>query len=306
MERYSCPSFPLFLLPPPSFLPRSSFLSPSSSFLSPSSIPFPYPFLPTFGKCSMAKPYAHFRNYLLVFGFSLYFSCIAENYFYADYVLPWEIPWIVHKRKATKYMDIEFRITAEKWMPQNVMELQGNKIPPAMLGGWFNNTLIFKWNPKWIFSTWQPGLEEAFSGGWTLSGHGQECLALLSLGPCLERVVWSPYIQDGSEGDTALLSVKAQASLVSFQLKANLLDIATENQTLNETLGSLSDAVVGLSSSELESLSPKAVHSAISTLNQVTGWSRSQICILSAKYLAQEKVSWNFPPSSSAWGPVWC
>ncbi|CAO2583098.1 Otoa [Lemmus lemmus] len=74
------------------------------------------------------------------------------------------------------------------------------------------------------------------------------------------------------------------------KLKANLLDIATENQTLNETLGSLSDAVVGLSSSELESLSPKAVHSAISTLNQVTGWSRSQICILSAKYLAQEKV----------------
>ncbi|XP_036036094.1 otoancorin [Onychomys torridus] len=74
------------------------------------------------------------------------------------------------------------------------------------------------------------------------------------------------------------------------KLKANLLDIATENQTLNETLGSLSDAVVGLTSSQLESLSPEAVHSAISTLNQVTGWSRSQICILSAKYLAQEKV----------------
>ncbi|KAM7329272.1 hypothetical protein ACRRTK_010885 [Alexandromys fortis] len=74
------------------------------------------------------------------------------------------------------------------------------------------------------------------------------------------------------------------------KLKANLLDIATENQTLNETLGSLSDAVVGLSSKELESLSPKAVCSAISTLSQVTGWSRSQICILSAKYLAQEKV----------------
>ncbi|KAH0504211.1 Otoancorin [Microtus ochrogaster] len=74
------------------------------------------------------------------------------------------------------------------------------------------------------------------------------------------------------------------------KLKANLLDIATENQSLNETLGSLSGAVVGLSSRELESLSPKAVHSAISTLSQVTGWSRSQICILSAKYLAQEKV----------------
>lgn len=119
-------------------------------------------------------------------------------------------------------------------------------------------------------------------------------------GPRLERAVWSPSIRLRSEGDTALLSVKAQASLLSFQLKANLLDIATENQTLNETLGSLSDAVVGLSSKELESLSPKAVFSAISTLSQVTGWSRSQICILSAKYLAQEKVSWNLPPSSSA------
>uniref|UniRef100_A0A8C6IA97 Otoancorin n=1 Tax=Mus spicilegus TaxID=10103 RepID=A0A8C6IA97_MUSSI len=74
------------------------------------------------------------------------------------------------------------------------------------------------------------------------------------------------------------------------KLKANLLDIATENQTLNETLGSLSDAVVGLTSSQLESLSSDAVHSAISTLNQVTGWGRSQIVILSAKYLAQEKV----------------
>ncbi|XP_021491368.1 otoancorin [Meriones unguiculatus] len=74
------------------------------------------------------------------------------------------------------------------------------------------------------------------------------------------------------------------------KLKANLLDIATVNQTLNETLGSLSDAVVGLTISQLESLSPDAVHSAISTLNQVTGWSRSQIVVLSAKYLAQEKV----------------
>ncbi|XP_031240463.1 otoancorin [Mastomys coucha] len=74
------------------------------------------------------------------------------------------------------------------------------------------------------------------------------------------------------------------------KLKANLLDIATENQTLNETLGSLSDAVVGLTSTQLESLSSDAVRSAISTLNQVTGWGRSQIVILSAKYLAQEKV----------------
>lgn len=137
-----------------------------------------------------------------------------------------------------------------------------------------------------------------------VTGRCQECLALLSLGACLERAVWSPYIRMWSEGDTALLSIKAQASLLLFQLKANLLDIATENQTLNETLGSLSDAVVGLSSSELESLSPQAVHNAISTLNQVTGWSRSQICILSAKYLAQEKVSGNLPLSSSARGLV--
>ncbi|KAF3814198.1 hypothetical protein GH733_017814 [Mirounga leonina] len=74
------------------------------------------------------------------------------------------------------------------------------------------------------------------------------------------------------------------------QLKADLLDIATENQTLNETLGSLSDAVVGLTHSQLESLSPEAVHGAISTLNQVSGWAKSQVIILSAKYLAHEKV----------------
>ncbi|XP_053411810.1 otoancorin [Nycticebus coucang] len=74
------------------------------------------------------------------------------------------------------------------------------------------------------------------------------------------------------------------------KLKADLLDIATENQTLNETLGSLSDAVVGLTYSQLESLSPEAVHGAISTLNQVSGWAKSQVIILSAKYLAHEKV----------------
>ncbi|XP_054992775.1 LOW QUALITY PROTEIN: otoancorin [Sorex araneus] len=74
------------------------------------------------------------------------------------------------------------------------------------------------------------------------------------------------------------------------KLKADLLDIATENQTLNETLGSLSDAVVGLSHAQLESLSPEAVHAAIPTLNQVNGWARGQVVILSAKYLAYEKV----------------
>nr|XP_011745466.1 otoancorin isoform X4 [Macaca nemestrina] len=74
------------------------------------------------------------------------------------------------------------------------------------------------------------------------------------------------------------------------KLKAELLDIATENQTLNETLGSLSDAVVGLTYSQLESLSPEAVHGAISTLSQVSGWAKSQVIILSAKYLAHEKA----------------
>ncbi|XP_051703876.2 otoancorin [Oryctolagus cuniculus] len=74
------------------------------------------------------------------------------------------------------------------------------------------------------------------------------------------------------------------------QLKADLLDIATDNQTLNETLGSLSDAVVGLTHRQLESLSPEAVHGAISTLSQISGWAKSQAIILSAKYLAQEKV----------------
>ncbi|NXG21795.1 OTOAN protein, partial [Grallaria varia] len=74
------------------------------------------------------------------------------------------------------------------------------------------------------------------------------------------------------------------------KLKAQLLNIAMQNQTLNDTLGSLSDAVVGLTSSQLESLSPEAVHNAIATLNQVSGWAKSQVMILSSKYLSYEKV----------------
>ncbi|XP_028913707.1 otoancorin [Ornithorhynchus anatinus] len=74
------------------------------------------------------------------------------------------------------------------------------------------------------------------------------------------------------------------------KLKAELLDVAMENQTLNDTLGSLSDAVVGLTCSQLESLAPEAVQNAISTLNQVSGWAKGQIIILSGKYLAHEKV----------------
>ncbi|XP_042293776.1 otoancorin [Sceloporus undulatus] len=73
------------------------------------------------------------------------------------------------------------------------------------------------------------------------------------------------------------------------KLKSQLLDVAMHNQTLNDTLGSLSDAVVGLSTSQLESLSPEAVHNAMPTLNQVSGWAKSQIIILSSKYLMYEK-----------------
>ncbi|NXH72166.1 OTOAN protein, partial [Hydrobates tethys] len=74
------------------------------------------------------------------------------------------------------------------------------------------------------------------------------------------------------------------------KLKSQLLNIAMQNQTLNDILGSLSDAVVGLTSSQLESLSPEAVHNAIATLNQVSGWAKSQLMILSSKYLSYEKV----------------
>ncbi|NXL38665.1 OTOAN protein, partial [Glaucidium brasilianum] len=74
------------------------------------------------------------------------------------------------------------------------------------------------------------------------------------------------------------------------KLKSQLLNIAMQNQTLNDVLGSLSDAVVGLTSSQLESLSPEAVQNAIATLNQVSGWAKSQVMILSSKYLSYEKV----------------
>ncbi|XP_070618004.1 otoancorin isoform X2 [Erythrolamprus reginae] len=83
--------------------------------------------------------------------------------------------------------------------------------------------------------------------------------------------------------------------LRSFQanvqkLKSQLLDVAVQNQTLNDILGTLSDAVVGLATSQLESLSPTAVHAAISTLNQVSRWAKSQTIILSSKYLLHDKV----------------
>ncbi|OCT64227.1 otoancorin [Xenopus laevis] len=74
------------------------------------------------------------------------------------------------------------------------------------------------------------------------------------------------------------------------KLKSQFLQIATLNQTLNESLGSLSDAVVGLTLSQLESLSSEAVQGAILTLQQVSGWTKSQIMILAGKYLHSEKV----------------
>ncbi|KAM4697762.1 otoancorin [Rhinophrynus dorsalis] len=74
------------------------------------------------------------------------------------------------------------------------------------------------------------------------------------------------------------------------KLKSKFLHIAILNQTLNESLGSLSDAVVGLTLSQLESLSPEAVQGAILTLQQVSGWTKSQIMVLAGKYLHSEKV----------------
>ncbi|XP_077129663.1 otoancorin [Ranitomeya variabilis] len=74
------------------------------------------------------------------------------------------------------------------------------------------------------------------------------------------------------------------------KLKSQFLQIAVLNQTLNESLGSLSDAVVGLTISQLESLSPEAVQHAILTLQQVSGWTKSQITVLTKKFLHSEKV----------------
>ncbi|MGH0139239.1 UNVERIFIED_CONTAM: hypothetical protein FKN15_068648 [Acipenser sinensis] len=74
------------------------------------------------------------------------------------------------------------------------------------------------------------------------------------------------------------------------KLKSQLLEIVMKNQTLNETLGSVSDAVVGLTPSQLESLSPQAVQGSIAVLQQVLGWTRSQTIILAHKYVGSSKV----------------
>ncbi|XP_018617000.1 otoancorin isoform X2 [Scleropages formosus] len=82
-----------------------------------------------------------------------------------------------------------------------------------------------------------------------------------------------------------------RGSLIEVQkLKSQLLAIVIRNQTLNELLGSVSDAVVGLTTSQLESLSASAVRSSMAVLQQVSGWTRSQTMILVHKYLGANKV----------------
>ncbi|XP_051790290.1 otoancorin-like [Erpetoichthys calabaricus] len=74
------------------------------------------------------------------------------------------------------------------------------------------------------------------------------------------------------------------------KLKSQLLEIVMKNQTLNESLGSVSDAVVGLDPGQLEALSPQAVQASIGVLQQVSGWTRSQILILAHKFIGEHKL----------------
>ncbi|XP_039631613.1 otoancorin-like isoform X2 [Polypterus senegalus] len=74
------------------------------------------------------------------------------------------------------------------------------------------------------------------------------------------------------------------------KLKSQLLEIVMKNQTLNESLGSVSDAVVGLAPGQLEALSPQAVQASIGVLQQVSGWTRSQILILAHKFIGEHKL----------------
>ncbi|XP_078413787.1 otoancorin-like [Cetorhinus maximus] len=73
------------------------------------------------------------------------------------------------------------------------------------------------------------------------------------------------------------------------KLKSQLLELVLKNQTLNETLDSISDAIAGLSFTQLESLSPQAVRGAISVLRTVTGWTKSQMIILVDKFIGDNK-----------------
>ncbi|KAJ8246355.1 hypothetical protein GJAV_G00266820 [Gymnothorax javanicus] len=82
-----------------------------------------------------------------------------------------------------------------------------------------------------------------------------------------------------------------RGSLAGVQkLKSQLLSLLIQNQTLNESLGSMSDAVVGLTLSQLESLSAPAVQRSIGVLQRVEGWTRSQTVTLVHKYMGTSKV----------------
>lgn len=76
-----------------------------------------------------------------------------------------------------------------------------------------------------------------------------------------------------------------------LQLKSQLLSIVIRNQTLNELLGSVSEAAVSLTPSQLESLSALAVRSSMAVLQQVSGWTRGQTTILANKYMGSSKVN---------------
>ncbi|XP_043945553.1 otoancorin isoform X2 [Protopterus annectens] len=75
------------------------------------------------------------------------------------------------------------------------------------------------------------------------------------------------------------------------KLKSQLLEVVIKNQSLNESLRYLSDAVVTLTFSQLESLSPYAVLTAVSELQKVSGWSKSQIMILADKYYRNAELT---------------
>ncbi|NWX13259.1 OTOAN protein, partial [Aegotheles bennettii] len=142
----------------------------------------------------------------------------------------------------------------------------------------------------------QAFLERINSSGFdtrnTSTIYRQDCFSLLGLLVCFYDDVEQ---MDAAVARALLHQMIKCNQLRGFQaevqkLKSQLLNIAMQNQTLNDILGSLSDAVVGLTSSQLESLSPEAVHNAFATLNQVSGWAKSQVMILSSKYLSYEKV----------------
>ncbi|NWW83752.1 OTOAN protein, partial [Rhynochetos jubatus] len=141
-----------------------------------------------------------------------------------------------------------------------------------------------------------PELAQAFLERINSSGFDMRNTSTIYRQDCLLVCFYDDMDQMDAAVAQALLHQMIKCNqLQGFQaevqkLKSQLLNIAMQNQTLNDILGSLSDAVIGLTSSQLESLSPEAVHNAIATLNQVSGWAKSQVMILSSKYLSYEKV----------------